>query len=72
MQITYNDRGDILYLRFDDVVQDLINMRISEDIVLDIGAGDKIAGIEIMNASRKINLGNLLPVIYGSSVKSGA
>lgn len=70
MRITYNDRGDILYLRLDDRVQDLINVRISEDIVLDIGADDKIAGIEIMNASIKINLDNLLPVIYGSAVRS--
>ncbi|WP_420264540.1 DUF2283 domain-containing protein [Candidatus Magnetominusculus dajiuhuensis] len=70
MRITYNDRGDVLYLRLDDRVQDLMNTRISEDIVLDMGADDKIAGIEIMNASKKINLAKLLPVMYGDSVKS--
>ncbi|MBF0515741.1 MAG: DUF2283 domain-containing protein [Nitrospirae bacterium] len=67
MRITYSDRGDILYLRLDDRVQDLMNSRLSEDIVLDIGADEKIAGIEIMNASKNIRLDQLLPVFYDSS-----
>ncbi|MBF0338187.1 MAG: DUF2283 domain-containing protein [Nitrospirae bacterium] len=64
MYINYNDRGDILYLRLDDRPQDVINKRISEDIVLDIGSDDKIVAIEIINASQKIQLDRLLPVKY--------
>ncbi|MBF0321032.1 MAG: DUF2283 domain-containing protein [Nitrospirae bacterium] len=69
MFISYDDRCDILYLRLDDRTQELINIRLSEDIVLDIGSEDKIAGIEIMNASNKINLDTLLPVKYELSSK---
>ncbi|MBF0537203.1 MAG: DUF2283 domain-containing protein [Nitrospirae bacterium] len=69
MYIYYNDRGDILYLRLDDRPQDVINTRVSEDIVLDIGPDDKIVGIEIINASKKIKLDNLLPVKYDLSLK---
>ncbi|MBF0606980.1 MAG: DUF2283 domain-containing protein [Candidatus Magnetobacterium sp. LHC-1] len=62
MYINYNDRGDILYLRLDDRPQDVVNTRISEDIVLGIGVDDKIVAIEIINASQKIKLDRLLPV----------
>jgi len=64
MNIVYNDKTDLLYIRFDDRKQDVINRRVSEDIVLDIGENDRIVGIEIMDASRHIFLEGLLPVKY--------
>jgi len=64
MKIIYNDKTDLLYIRFDDRKQDVINRRISEDIVLDMGENDRIVGIEIMDASRHIPLERLLPVKY--------
>jgi uncharacterized protein YuzE len=64
MKIVYNDKTDLLYIRFDDRKQDVINRRISEDIVLDMGENDRIVGIEIMDASRHIFLEKLLPVKY--------
>jgi len=42
----------------------VINKRLSEDIVLDIGEDDRIVGIEILDASRHVNLETLLPVKY--------
>ena len=64
MNITYNDKSDLLYIRFDDRKQDVINRRISDDIVLDIGENDRIIGIEILDASRHLTLDRLLPVKY--------
>jgi len=64
MNILYNDKTDLLYIRLDDRKQDVVNRRISEDIVLDIGDGDKIIGIEILDASKHITLERLLPVKY--------
>ena len=64
MQIVHNVTTDLLYLRFDDRKQEVVNERVSEDIVLDIGEGDKIVGIEIMDASKRLNLDRLLPVKY--------
>jgi uncharacterized protein YuzE len=37
---------------------------VSEDVVLDIGEKDTIIGIEIMDASKHINLEQLLPIKY--------
>ena len=67
MQILYNTKTDLLYLRLDDRKQEVINKRITEDIVLDLGEGDKIVGIEFLDASKHLNLERLLPVHYGIS-----
>jgi uncharacterized protein YuzE len=69
MQILYNAKTDLLYIRLDDRKQPVINKRLSEDIVLDVGEGDRIVGIEILDASKRLNLERLLPVKYEISVK---
>jgi uncharacterized protein YuzE len=67
MYIIYNDKTDLLYIRLDDKKQDVINRRVSEDIILDIGENDRIVGIEILDASRHVSLDRLLPIRYDVS-----
>ncbi len=67
MQILYNDKTDLLYLRLDDRKQVVVNKRLSDEIVLDLGEDDRIVGIEFINASRQLNLERLLPIGYGST-----
>jgi len=64
MRIVYNDKTDLLYIRLDDRKQDVINRRITDDIVLDIGENDRIVGIEFLDASKHVTLDRLLPVKY--------
>ena len=64
MQISYNAKTDVLYMRLDDQKQPVINRRVSDDITLDMGAGEKVVGIEILGASIHVNLKDLLPVEY--------
>lgn len=64
MNIVYDDKIDLLYLRLDDRKQDVINRRVTEDIVLDIGEDDRIVGIEILDASKHVTLDRVLPVRY--------
>jgi len=64
VQIIYNPNSDILYIRLDEVKQDVLNQRVSEDVVLDMGSENRIIGIEIMDASARLNLKNILPVEY--------
>jgi uncharacterized protein YuzE len=64
MHVSYNDQTDLLYIRLDDRRQEVINRRVSDDVVLDIGEGNKIIGIEILDASKHVNLDRLLPVNY--------
>ena len=51
----------------DDRKQEVVNRRVSEDIVLDIGEDDKIAGIEILDTTRHVALERLLPIQYKAS-----
>jgi uncharacterized protein YuzE len=38
-------------------------------VIFDLGNGGKIAGIEILDASKSVDLRNLLPIEYDSSLK---
>ncbi len=64
MQIFYDAKTDLVYLRLDERKQQVVNKRVSEDIVLDLGEDDRIVGIEILDASKHLNLEQLLPVSY--------
>ena len=69
MQIQYDARTDLLYLRLDDEPQTVINRRVSDDVVLDIGRDDRLVGIEIMDASRHVRMDRLLPVTYEHALR---
>ena len=64
MQIHYDTRADLLYLRLDERQQPVVNRRVTDDVVLDVGEDDRIVGIEILGASRHLDLASLLPVEY--------
>ncbi|NQT33550.1 DUF2283 domain-containing protein [bacterium] len=64
MQVIYNPKSDLLYLRLDSRKQKVRNERVTDDIVLDIGENDRIVGIEILDASKHVNLEGLLPVRF--------
>jgi uncharacterized protein YuzE len=62
MRIEYNPKIDLLYIRLDVRKQHVVNKRLADDVVLDLGAEDRIIGIEILDASKHIDLKMLLPV----------
>ena len=64
MNVMYNDKTNLLYIRLDQKKQNVINKEVSEDIVLDIGENGHLVGIEILNASEHVNLSDILPVKY--------
>lgn len=70
MQIVHNVKTDVLYIRMEDQKQPVVNRRVSDDIVLDMGYGEKIVGIEIVGASTHVNLKNILPIEY--KISTGA
>ncbi len=52
MKVYYDDEVDALYIKLDDDSPEGVN--------IDTTAEDKIVGIEILNASRKIDLNTIL------------
>ena len=67
MTIHYDSKTDLLYLRLESSEQEITNKRVTDDIVLDLGANDKIIGIEIMDASKHVNLEKLMPITYSEA-----
>lgn len=68
MTIHYDSKTDLLYLRIEPESKEVINKRVSDYMILDIGKDDKIIGIEIMDASKNSNLEKLMPVEYSKVV----
>lgn len=58
MKITYDKTIDALYLYFQEGVFTR-NKEVEEGIILDIGKGNKILGIEILEASKRIKPQNM-------------
>ncbi|KKR31268.1 MAG: hypothetical protein UT65_C0032G0010 [Parcubacteria group bacterium GW2011_GWF2_39_8b] len=53
MKITYDKKIDAMYLHFQEGTFSR-NKEVEDGIILDIGKGNKILGIEILNASKRI------------------
>jgi len=62
MRIHYDQKVDLLYIRLDERKQKVINKRIFEDVVLDIGRNNRIVGIEILDASKHVDVRKIFPV----------
>jgi uncharacterized protein YuzE len=59
MKVYYDDEVDALYLKLSDEVPEGV-IEISEGVNLDTTSEDKIVGIEILDASKKIDLKTIL------------
>jgi len=53
MQITYDKEIDAVYLKFQEGVFSS-NKEVANGIILDMGKGNKILGIEILDASKRL------------------
>lgn len=62
MQITYYSEHDLLYIRLISEDKPVRNERFDEDIVFDLDGDDRIVGIEILDASTRVKLAELLPI----------
>ena len=59
MKISYDKEVDALYIRLLDGPQECRTVRLNEEIALNIGAGEKLVGIEILDAKEVLGQGRL-------------
>ena len=59
MKVHYDEEVDVLYLKFGDQKPDGV-IEIAEGINIDTTANGKLTGIEILKASKKINIDTIL------------
>jgi len=59
MRVTYDDEVDAVYIKLGNQKPDGV-IEISEGVNLDTSSDNKIVGIEILNASKKMNIKTIL------------
>jgi len=52
MRISYDAEVDALYIRLVEGPQECRTVRLSEEVALDLGPGERLIGIEVLDASR--------------------
>jgi uncharacterized protein YuzE len=63
MRISYDDEIDALYIRLIEGPQECRTVRLNEEIALNIGPGEMLVGIEILDAKQVLGQGQLPSVI---------
>ena len=71
MQISYDPAADALYIRLVEDKQECRTLRLNEEVALDVGHGETLVGIEILDASHLLGEGEL-PVVERINVRAAA
>lgn len=61
MEITYDTEADAIYIKLAEG-KFAINKEVAEGVILDLGEGDSLLGIEILEASSRFSLQDLARV----------
>jgi uncharacterized protein YuzE len=59
MKISYDPEADALYIRLVEGEVECRTLRLNEEIALNIGPGEMLVGIEILDAKRTLGKGQL-------------
>lgn len=63
VRITYDKEVDAVYIRLIEGAQQCRAVRLTDEIALNIGDGERLVGIEIIDAKRVLGQGNLPQVV---------
>jgi uncharacterized protein YuzE len=72
MKISYDSEIDALYIRLIEGKQECRTVRLNEEIALNIGQGEKLVGIEILDAREVLGAGQLPAVVLEGITASTA
>jgi uncharacterized protein YuzE len=62
MKISYDDEIDALYIRLLEGKHECRTVRLNKEVALNIGAGEKLVGIEILDAKEVLGSGKVPPI----------
>ena len=72
MRISYDDEIDALYIRLIEGPQECRTVRLNDEIALNIGPGETLVGIEILDAKQVLGEGQLPAVVLDNIAVSTA
>ncbi len=69
MKISYDPEIDALYIRLLEGKHECRSVRLSDEVALNIGAGEKLVGIEILDAKEVLGAGTV-PAVTLEGIES--
>ena len=72
MKISYDPEIDALYIRLLEGKQECRSVRLSEEVALNIGVGEKLVGIEILDAKSVFGPGKTPAVMLEGLISADA
>ena len=72
MKISYDPEVDALYIRLIEGKQECRTLRLNDEIALNIGPGETLVGIEILDAKQVLGNGELPKVVLENLVLASA
>ena len=72
MKISYDADIDALYIRFVEGKQQCRTVRLNEEVALNIGAGETLVGIEVLDAKEVLGSGKVPAVVLEGLASSAA
>jgi uncharacterized protein YuzE len=63
MRISYDAEVDALYIRLVEGPQQCHTLRLSDEVALNIGSGEVLVGVEILDAKRVLGAGKVPSVV---------
>jgi uncharacterized protein YuzE len=72
IRVSYDPEADALYIRLLDGEHECRTVRLNEEIALNIGEGEKLVGIEILDAKEVLGAGKLPTVAVENLPVEGA
>ena len=68
MKISYDSEVDALYIRLLDGPQQCRTVRLSEEVALNMGPGERLVGIEVLDARHVLGAGQLPKLVVENVV----
>jgi len=72
MKIKYDPQVDAAYISFKKGPTQVTTIRVTEDLAIDFGPHEEIVGIEILDASRHLNISKKDPLIELENLRVAA
>ena len=70
MKVSYDREADALYIRLIEGRHECRTLRFGDDVALNIGPGEQLVGIEILDASRVLGGGHVPELVVENLPKS--
>ena len=63
MKIRYDPEVDALYISFKRGPTQVTTIRLNDDVAVDLGPGEEVVGIEVLDASQHVNIDREAPKV---------